>query len=63
MYNIKSLKALLEDFNILEEQYFEQTDFGWVETTKELAETNEGAKFRKSEESSGAIACILAKKK
>jgi len=63
VYNIKTLKALLEDFNILEEKYFEQTDFGWEETTKELAETNEGSKFRKHEESSGAIACILAKKK
>jgi len=63
VYNTQSLKALLDDFNILEEQYFEQTDFGWVDTTKEVAETNEGAKFRKDEESSGAIACILAKKK
>jgi len=63
VYNTKSLKALLEDFKILEEKYFEQTDFGWLETTKKIAETNEGAKFRKEEESSGAIACILAKKK
>lgn len=63
VYNIKTLKVLLEDFNILEEKYFEQKDFGWLETTKEIAETNEGSKFRKYEESSGAIACILAKKK
>jgi ubiquinone/menaquinone biosynthesis C-methylase UbiE len=63
VYDSNSLSLLLTDFIILEEKYFEQQDFGWIETTKQLAEINEGAKFRKDEESSGCIACVIAKVK
>lgn len=62
VYNIKSLQVLLEGFKILEEKYYVQQDFGWIETSKDIAELNEGAKFRSEEISSGAIACIMAVK-
>ena len=61
VYDVTSLNNLLDDFEVIEEKYYEQTYDGWIETSKEKAELNECAIFREKEESSGAIACILAK--
>ncbi len=62
VYNSKSIGKLLEGFKIIQEKYYVQEDIGWVETSSEKADSNEGPKYRQEEISSGAIACIMATK-